>query len=151
MPSISFSVSYTLREYLSFVRDHVPAGIEQMAAAGKIKKGKKVNPRYVLWLLVPVATIGFYFKKRRMPVCDFVIDEREIRRTTADGVMVVPWSKVVAIRRYTRGFLIEKSTGAMPLPYRCFSAAQASTMANLIDAHEAEGRANCPAAPRPSR
>jgi hypothetical protein len=150
LPTVSFSVSYSLREYLSFVRDHVPAGIEQMTAAGKVKKGKRVNPRQVLWLLVPVATIGFYFKKRRMPVCDFVIDEREIRRTTADGVMGVPWSEVVAIRRYTRGFLIEKSTGAMPLPYRCFSAAQASTMGSLIDAYEGEKRATCPGAPRPS-
>jgi hypothetical protein len=136
--SIAFSVSYTLREYLSFVRDYLPVGIERARSAGKIRKGKKVNPRHVRWALMPVATIGFYYKKWRMPVCDFVIDEREIRRTTADGLMVVPWSKVVAIHRYAEGFLVEKSNGAMPLPYRCFSLDQKSTMEGLIHAFEVD-------------
>jgi hypothetical protein len=68
------------------------------------------------------AAISFFFKKRRMPVCDFVIDEKQIKRTTAAGELVIPWSAVIAVHRYTSGFLVEKSGGAIPLPYRCFSA-----------------------------
>jgi hypothetical protein len=136
--SIAFSVSYTLREYLSFVRDHIPAALETMAAEGK---AKGVTPRGVYPFAMAGATIAFFFKKRRMPVCDFVIDAREIRRTTRDGALVVAWSELVAVRRYSQGYFVDKgSKGAMPLPYRCFSPEQALAMEGFIRAFEARGK-----------
>jgi YcxB-like protein len=136
MPTIAFSVSYGLREYLSFVRDHLPAMIEMMIAEGKLKRA----PSKVTYpLFVVGSTIAFFFKKRAMPVCDFVIDAKEIRRTTRGGTLVVPWSDLIAVRRYSQGFLIDKgSKGAMPLPYRCFSPEQALMMEGFIQAFDAE-------------
>src|SRR5471032_3452250 len=136
MPTISFSVSYTLREYLSFVRDHLPVGIALLAPEGKKKRApsKAVYP-----FVLAFAAVVFFFKKRAMPVCDFVIDEKEIRRTTRGGTLVVPWSDLIAVRRYSRGFLLDKGTkGAMPLPYRCFSAEQMAAMEGLVRDIEAK-------------
>jgi YcxB-like protein len=136
MPTISFSVSYTLREYLSFVRDHLPVGIALLAPEGKKKRApsKAVYP-----FVLAFAAVVFFFKKRAMPVCDFVIDDKEIRRTTRGGTLVVPWSDLIAVRRYSQGYLIDKgSKGAMPLPYRCFSPEQALMMEGFIQAFDAE-------------
>jgi len=38
MAPITFSVSYSLREYLSFVRDYLPDGTAAMVADGSLKK-----------------------------------------------------------------------------------------------------------------
>jgi YcxB-like protein len=134
--AISFSVSYGLREYLSFVRDHLPAMLEMMVAEGKVKRmpSKLWYPVFLVG-----STVAFFYKKHRMPVCDFVIDEKEIRRTTRGGTLVVPWSDLIAVRRYSRGFLLDKGTkGAMPLPYRCFSAEQMAAMEGLVRDIEAK-------------
>src|SRR5471032_2904019 len=134
--SVTFSVSYSLRDYLSFVRDHLPAMMEMMVAEGK---EKRALPKFTYLLFMVGSTIAFFFKKRAMPVCNFVIDAKEIRRTTRGGTLVVPWSDLIAVRRYSQGYLIDKgSKGAMPLPYRCFSPEQAPIMEGFIHAFEAE-------------
>jgi hypothetical protein len=129
--AISFRVSYGLREYLSFVRENVPFALDAMAAEGKQHKG--VTSRGVAPIVVAAATIAFLYKKHRMPVCDFVIDASEIRRTTRAGTLVFRWSDLIAVRRYSRGFLLDKgNSGVMMLPYRCFSPEQTSTMEGFI-------------------
>jgi hypothetical protein len=40
-------------------------------------------------LIVATATIAFFVKKLQMPVCEFVLDEHGIARTTAAGKLVV--------------------------------------------------------------
>jgi YcxB-like protein len=135
MPAITFSVSYGLLEYLSFVHAHFPLVVEMLVAEGKMKKRP---PRVLYPLALLGAPVAFLRKKRSMPVCDFTIDEREIRRVTKDGTLVTPWNSVLAVRRYPRGYFIDKGLkGAMPLPYRCFSPEQKAEMEELIRAFEA--------------
>lgn len=84
-----------------------------------------------LWLGVLVAPI-FYAKKRRMPVCDFRIDADGIERTTAQGVLARRWDQVRAVRRYRIGYLVEFERGAVPIPFRCLTAAQQERLRALI-------------------
>jgi hypothetical protein len=134
MTLIAFSVSYTLSEYVSIVQEHAPT----LLAKQRGSRAETANKPslFTRGMISTVATISFFFKKRRMPVCDFVIDEQQIRRKTAAGELVVSWSDVVAVHRYSRGFLVEKPGGAMPLPYRCFSPEQSSAFVLLIERHQ---------------
>jgi len=139
MRSLTFSVSYTLGEYLSFVREHT--GI--VMAEERAKRGKPPRasvPAFVMLFVIPFASVAFFFKKRRMPVCDFFIDEDRIVRTTADGKLVVPWNDVTAIHRYSQGYLVAKKNGAMPLPLRCLDAEQAATLGALVERRELDLR-----------
>ena len=132
MTSISFSVSYTLGEYLSILQDHVPTAMARLAERGE---ARNAHPAGVRIALAVIATKNFISRKRRAPVCDFVIDELRIRRTSAEGRVDLRWRDVVAVHRYSRGYLIEKGEGAVALPYRCFSAEQAMTMSKLVERH----------------
>lgn len=105
-PALCFSVSYTLREYLSIVQ----------AAYGK--RGKPAGG--LPWLVRPaamlVASCLFVIKKRRMPVCHFRIDSHEIQPETADDTLRILWSEVLAVHAYTQGYLVEKAKGPCPCP-----------------------------------
>ena len=129
-PSIQFSVSYSLSEYLSIVKEHLPVAIaEHPRSKGKPRKQPSVFDRF---LIVPLASVAFAFKKRRMPVCDFTISEQGIRRVTAMGELHVPWSEVVAVHRYSQGYLVAKKNGGIPLPHRCFTSESAQLFALLV-------------------
>ncbi|MES2130588.1 MAG: YcxB family protein [Pseudomonadota bacterium] len=123
---ITFTVSYTLPEYLSFVREHLPV----MAAA-------RGRPRLPGWARVAAlwgARLAFRYKKRKMPVCAFVIDDERIVRTSAAGVQEYAWSQVEQLHAYSAGYLLALPKGALPLPYRCLSAAQIARIAQLYAA-----------------
>jgi len=140
MNAIRFSVSYSLNEYLSFVQDHAAVVLAKEAVAkGKVPKTKP--SALTRGMIAMFASIMFLIKKHRMPVCEFEISEQEIRRRTADGELVVAWAEVLAVHKYSRGYLVEKKSGAMPLPYRSLSAEQASELALLIQRHEGAQRA----------
>ncbi|HYD81543.1 MAG TPA: YcxB family protein [Paucimonas sp.] len=151
MRTVTFSVSYTLREYLSFAREHGAA----LLAERRRREGKPVPygqefrlPFHVRWAINLSSSIAFYLKHRQMPVCDFAIDERSIRRVAANGRLIVPWAEVVAIHRYSRGYLVARSNGAMPLPFRCLNPEQATLLEELVVKRERElanGRKEAPA------
>ncbi|HEY0953614.1 MAG TPA: YcxB family protein [Roseateles sp.] len=143
-PALTFRVSYSLSEYLSIVRDHVPDAL----ASYEAEQGKPLtrNPGLLKLLLVPMLCIGFAIKKLQMPVCSFLIDADGIRRTTRLGTLEVPWADVVAVHRYTRGYLIRKTGGAMPLPYRCLTSADQQLLESFIEAWRLERDASSAAA-----
>jgi hypothetical protein len=91
----------------------------------------------VPFILVPAA-IGFFFKKRAMPVCHYRIDESKIVITTDDRPYEMGWKNVVAVYSYPRGYLLTSSTGAFPLPHRCFDASQASALNALLEGRKSE-------------
>jgi len=121
--AVKFSVSYSLGEYLSIVQDHIPS----VLSAYEAERGKPLTrrPKLLKFFWIPLASVGFYFKKRRMPVCHFTIDRERIQRVTRDGTLEIPWTNVIAVHPSTQGYLVEKSKGAVPLPYRCLTAEQA--------------------------
>ena len=137
MAPIKFSVSYTLREYRSFVREYLPLGMAQEFARRGKTPGRALSA-FVRGASLSLATVMFFFKKRRMPVCDFEIDAEGITRTTAVGRHVVPWSKVVAVHSLSPGYLVITGTGRVALPYRCLLPADAATLAALIEKRRSE-------------
>jgi hypothetical protein len=130
---IRFSVSYTLSEYRSFIRDHAPPFLETaLAKDGKAPSAKR--SAIALWFVVNCTSLIYFYKKLRMPVCDFTIDEDKISRTTRMGELVVPWSRVATVHRYSRGYLVVKlNGGALPIPYRCVAREDAAALSALIE------------------
>jgi len=137
--TIVFSVSFTLSEYLAFVQAH--AGMvmaERFAATGKAsKQGLSPISRF---LIKGFASVAFLFKRSRMPVCKFTIDEERIVRTAPDGQLVVPWNEVVAIHRYSHGYLVAERHGAVPLPFSCIAPEQIADLDALIQRRQSELR-----------
>jgi YcxB-like protein len=132
MTPIEISVSYGLCEYLSIVQDHLPSVLARTGTA----PARNTPGVFSRAMVAAAASISFFLKKWRMPVCDFLIDEEHIRRKTRLGELVVPWSELICIHRYSRGYLLEKANGSIPLPYRCFSAEQASAFDLLVEDFE---------------
>ncbi len=128
--ALEFSVSYRLAEYLSFARDHAPLVTQRVLAA----KGKPVQTPSRLQgvALTLICSVAFFFKKRRMPICRFVIAEDGIHRSAASRNLFVPWTEVLEVQRYSQGYLIEMHRGAMPLPFRCLGAQQVSAFDALV-------------------
>lgn len=136
MPDVKFRVAYTRAEYVSIVSEIVVAEYaRRRMAAGKPAKPAGVFSR---WLMVAILSAGFTYKKRRMPLCDFTIGTGGIERITRLGTLTVPWRDVVAIHRCAQGYVVMKKNGGMPLPYRCFDAQQAKTVAALIELRQRE-------------
>lgn len=128
--ALEFSVSYRLAEYLSFARDHAPLVTRRVLAA----KGKPVQTPSRLQgvTLTLVCSVAFFFKKRRMPICRFIITGDGIHRSAASRNLFVPWTEVLAVHRYSQGYLIEMHHGAIPLPFRCLCAQQLPALDALI-------------------
>lgn len=129
-PTLEFSVSYSLSEYLSIVQDHYPSAL----ASYYSRRGKSLKriTRLTTFVLIMVGSVMFFFNKRRMPVCHFTINGERIKRVTQDGILEFPWTGVVAVHRYKQGFLIQKSRGAVPLPYRCLTKDQRTLLEVFI-------------------
>lgn len=74
----------------------------------------------------------FWYKIRKVGRCTFVIDEDGVERTSKLGVGRTPWSDVVTVHRLSQAYLVEKSKGALPLPYRCLDAGQTLALENFF-------------------
>ena len=67
---------------------------------------------------------------------EFTIDEHGIVRTSG-GVTLIEWDDVAAVRTYSRGFMMVLKRGTLPIPFRCLSQQQTTTMRALAAArHE---------------
>lgn len=73
-----------------------------------------------------------------MGTCTFQIDDQQIQRSSKLGLFRLPWRDVVAIHRFSHGYLVEKSKGSVPLPYRCLTEEQAAILDELIRKRERE-------------
>ena len=133
MLPISVTVSYGLREYLRFLREHLNVLLLERAA----KKSRQVSTagRLVTWLLLLViAPPVFLYKVVRVGKCRFTIDSTNIVRASKIGELVIPWSTVTAVHCYEPGYLIAMKVGAVPIPYRVFNAEQAAEMSAVLAA-----------------
>lgn len=127
---ISFTVRYGLAEYMSVAADF--AGTRGMRS----RLG-----RALLWLVAPPV---FLFKKRAVGDCRFTLSETQLERESKLRSKIVPWTDVLRIHRLSRAFLVELADGAMPLPYRCFTAAERAAFDAFVAA-----RPFAPLAPTP--
>lgn len=134
MTSIAFSVSYRLREYLSFVRDF---GIWHQATGGG-KSELRAGQRGALARLIHTATVYliappiFIMKKRAVGDCEFNIDEHRVLRRSKSGDVELQWKDVVRVHRLTQACLVQEEQGAMPLPYRAFTPGQLEQFESIL-------------------
>jgi hypothetical protein len=110
--AIRFEVSYRLGEYRQFALDH----LGRMA---------KKPPGLLMQALVSILVVpSFLFKSAKVGRCSFTIDDEGLVRRSSMGELRIPSAEITAVHRYTRGFLVEKRQGAVPIPYRCLDAEQ---------------------------
>jgi YcxB-like protein len=129
--TIEFEIFYGLREYLSVTREHVLPYVNE----DRIKKGKSLVTAndWVLRITHAIFTTPIYlFKVISVGRCHFRIDNEQIERRSKDGVLKCDWKDVVEVKRYARAYLVMKTDGAMPLPYRCFTQEQRTEFDNLL-------------------
>jgi hypothetical protein len=116
-----FKVRYALPEYVSFMWQH----------AGYIIRRRRIGRLATWWMLTKstaAAAMHFVLQGRSRHLYDFTIDQHGIIRTSGTGVTLVPWTDVSAIRRYSRGYMLVLKRGTLPIPFRCLSGVQSSTM-----------------------
>ena len=126
MHSIDLSVSYGLREYISFVRDF---GVWHQATEGGktefIPSKRGAYARFIhtatVYLLAPPI---FIMKKRAVGDCKFNIDDSRVLRQSKNGDIELPWSQVLRVHRLSQAYLVQEEQGAMPIPYRAFTPEQ---------------------------
>lgn len=137
MEPIKFEVSYQLGEYKSMVSEYIlfrhNKRIRQKSSSARIAPKLPWSIRMVFTVLVPLI---FLYKIRKVGRCSFVIDEDAVQRTSKLGVVRISWSDVVTVHRLSRAYLVEKSKGAVPLPYRCLDKKQTMEIENLLHAKE---------------
>lgn len=108
------------------------AWLAYAATAGVLLVGAFCLPFMVTPWVALLMTPIFLHKRWRMGSCGFKIDHEGIERVTALGNLTKSWRDVVAVHRYTQGYLMVFSAGAMPIPYRCLDAAQAQRLRALV-------------------
>ena len=136
MDSIALTVSYGLREYLSIVRDY---GVWHQATEGGKTEAtpnsrgplKRIYHKATIYLLAPPI---FFLKKRAVGECRFTVDHEGITRRSKSGDVAFPWKEVLRVHRLSEAYLVEKSEGAVPLPYRVFTQVQRAKFESIITA-----------------
>lgn len=133
MQPIRFEVSYQLGEYKSIVSEYILSRrnkkIRQKSSSTKVASKLPWSIRLAFVVFVPLI---FWYKIRKVGQCAFVIDEDGVERTSKLGVGRTPWSDVVTVHRLSQAYLVEKSKGALPLPYRCLDAGQTLALENFF-------------------
>ena len=121
MSSLEFDVKYSAAEYRSIFLDTV----------GREGYGK--NP-FSRLLLKAFATVVFAYKSRKVGTCAFRIDEAGVRRSSRLGEMMIPWSDVERVARYSQCYLVLlQGGGGLPLPYRCMGAGERATFERVCE------------------
>ena len=118
---LSFSVRYSLPEYISFMWQH----------AGYLIRRRRIGRFASWWLLsksTSAAAMHFVAQGRARRIYEFTIDEHGIVRSSGTGVTLVPWGDVSAVRSYSCGYMLVLKRGTLPIPFRCLSATQAGAM-----------------------
>lgn len=129
---IEISVSYTLGEYRRVLRELVAADFAPASAPSgwaRLWNGPAAG-NVVFAIVVPLI---FAWKQVRIGDCTFAFDAAGFSRTTRRGTASRAWSQVARVRRFSQAYLVElQAGGALPLPFRAFSAAQRTRFDALL-------------------
>ena len=137
--SISFEVTYRFDEYLSIVSEYVLFRRNKRAGKRSMQFEKASRlPWYTRIELSLTLPLVFRYKVKKVGTCTFQIDDQQIQRSSKLGLFRLPWRDVVAIHRFSHGYLVEKAKGAVPLPYRCLTEEKAAILDELIRRRERE-------------
>lgn len=123
---LHFFVRYSLREYIGFMWQH----------GGFLIRRRRIRWPASLYLRVKStasAALNFVLLGRGRRTYEFTIDQHGIVRTSG-GVTLINWSDVMAVRTYSRGFMMVLKRGTLPIPFRCLNEAQHGAMRMLAEA-----------------
>lgn len=123
---LHFFVRYSLREYIGFMWQH---------------GGYLIRRRHIRWpaslylRLKSTLSAAFHFVMlgRGRRTYEFTIDRHGIVRTSG-GVTLIDWADVMAVRTYSRGFMMVLKRGTLPIPFRCLNETQQGAMRMLAQA-----------------
>ncbi len=130
VPAVHAEVSYRLGEYRALVSELMPyvnAAKKKGAKPGSLAALKDIEAPGVpvsaphRWLVLALASAVFFYKIARVGTCVFTINGQGITRKSKTAPVSVPWADVIRVFRFSRGYLVVKQEGAMPIPYRCLS------------------------------
>ncbi|WP_229425243.1 MULTISPECIES: YcxB family protein [unclassified Massilia] len=124
--ALHFFVRYSLREYIGFMWQH----------GGFLIRRRRIRWPASLYLRIKTtlsAAFHFVMLGRGRRTYEFTIDEHGIVRTSG-GVTLINWEDVMAVRTYSRGFMMVLKRGTLPIPFRCLDDAQRGVMRVLADA-----------------
>jgi hypothetical protein len=123
---LEFSVRYTLAEYVSFMWQH----------GHHLIRRRRIHAPASWYMLVKstwAAAFHFMMAGRSRHTYEFTIDQHGIVRTSG-GVTLIGWSDVMAVRTYSRGFMMVLKRGTLPIPFRCLNETQRGAMRMLAEA-----------------
>jgi hypothetical protein len=123
---LHFFVRYSLREYIGFMWQH----------GGFLIRRRRIRWPASLYLRIKStasAALNFVLLGRGRRTYEFTIDQHGIVRTSG-GVTLIDWSDVMAVRTYSRGFMMVLKRGTLPIPFRCLNETQRGAMRMLAEA-----------------
>ena len=123
---LHFFVRYSLGEYIGFMWQH----------GGFLIRRRRIAWPASLYLRVKStasAALNFVLLGRGRRTYEFTIDEHGIVRTSG-GVTLINWADVMAVRTYSRGFMMVLKRGTLPIPFRCLNETQRGAMRMLAEA-----------------
>lgn len=130
-PRVEVTVAYELSEYQQVLRDFLPLQYQ--------KSGKTPNP-LLPWnwpvvhklLFAMVVPLIFRLKQSRVGECLFTFSEQGLSRTSKGHTASRGWVQVKIVHRLSTAYLIELvEGGAMPVPFRVFTAEQQQLFENF--------------------
>jgi len=131
-PDLEVAVSYRLDEYQRVLRELVESEFLPTVDESQLLRfwnGRRAGD-LVFALVVPLI---FFWKKTRMGDCVFSFSTSGLSRATKGKTARRTWAQVKRVRRFSEAYLIElEEGGAMPLPFRAFSAAQQTRFETLL-------------------
>ena len=129
---LEIAVSYRLGEYKQVLRELVASEFSQKVdGTGPFRfwNGPSAG-NLVFALVVPLI---FFWKKARVGDCVFSFSTVGMSRVAKGRAATRKWAQVKHVRRFSEAYLIElEEGGAMPLPFRFFSAAQRARFEALL-------------------
>ena len=123
---LHFFVRYSLGEYIGFMWQH----------GGFLIRRRRIRWPTSLYLRIKStasAALNFVLLGRGRRTYEFTIDEHGIVRTSG-GVTLIDWADVLAVRTYSRGFMMVLKRGTLPIPFRCLDETQRGAMQGLAEA-----------------
>lgn len=124
---LNVPVSYRLQEYLQILFDFAPLEHHRRAVL-KGKAAPDEQPRKMSWhikgMLFVVGSAAYFYKVSKVGACNFQVHSGGVDRTSKGGTLKTPWSAVTQVNVLSGAYLVQKASGAMPIPFRCMSASE---------------------------
>jgi hypothetical protein len=127
---LHFWVRYSFVEYVGFMWEH----------GGYLIHRRRIRWPASLFLRLRStlsAALHFILLGRGRRTYEFQIDQHGIVRTSDTGVSLIDWDDVQRIRTYSKGYMMVLKRGTLPIPFRCLTKDEVTSMRIIADARAA--------------